>query len=146
MGIKDFFAKIFSAGDYNDEYAQDEYRADSPQEYELAPRFQKQTTRINKENDMANINIIEPRVYGEVEAMAAILLEHKAIIVNFRRMDKAQAARVIDYLAGIIFAVRGSVQKLSNDIFLFAPENFTIDGTIDSQDVENSRLDFVDSL
>lgn len=150
MGYKNIFSKLFNASDYDEQDNQSEYATydayESVENVELAPTRIKPMPKREDKN-MAKVNIIEPRVYGEVETMASILMEKTAIIVNFRRMDKAQAARVIDYLSGIIFAVNGSVQKLNSEIFLFAPENFQIDGTIEGElSQDNAKLDFIDSL
>lgn len=93
----------------------------------------------------AMITVVEPRVYSEVEGMATLLMQKQAVIVNFKRMDKAQAARVIDYLTGIIFAIDGSAQKLQNELFMFTPSDIVIDGVLEGND-DSSNMDYLDMV
>ncbi|MBS4762024.1 cell division protein SepF [Carnobacteriaceae bacterium zg-ZUI252] len=143
MGIFDNFKGMLSASDEQNEYEEltQNYYEDG------ATPVVTSTTRPNVKAvpSRAVVNICEPRVYSEVEDMATLLMDKQVIIVNFKRMDKAQAGRVIDYLTGIIFAVNGSVQKLQNEIFLFTPADITIAGVLDGNEDQNVT-DYLDMV
>ncbi|MEG0496460.1 MAG: cell division protein SepF [Carnobacterium sp.] len=78
----------------------------------------------------AKINILEPRVYSEVQGIADILLKEESVVLNFIRMDEEQAKRIVDFLTGTVYALGGDIQRIGNEIFLCTPENVSIDGTL----------------
>ncbi|MBS4750556.1 DUF552 domain-containing protein [Granulicatella sp. zg-ZJ] len=146
MGIKDTFSKWFKVADDDLDY--DNYGENYEVETatEVLPAVQKKFVQKKYEGkDMAKINIVEPRVYSEVETIAALLLEKQAVLLNLRRVDEAQARRIIDYMAGIAYAIGGDVQKLSGDIFLCAPSNIEIEGML-SEESEANHINFLDSI
>lgn len=76
----------------------------------------------------ASIHILEPRVYSESEEIAELLLRGEAVLLNFRRMEEEAASRILDFLQGAVYALRGSVQEAGEGIFLFVPANVEING------------------
>ena len=50
----------------------------------------------------SQITIVEPRLYSEAEEVADYLLASQTIILNFRRMEKDQATKLLDFLMGKI--------------------------------------------
>ena len=43
-------------------------------------------------------------------------------------MDKTVARRIVDFLSGAVYALDGDIQKVSNGIFVIAPNNVGILG------------------
>ncbi len=58
------------------------------------------------------------------------LLENKAVIVNFTRIEATQATRIVDFLTGAVFAINGEIQRVGDQIFLCTPPNYEIDGNL----------------
>lgn len=141
MGLFDNMKGLFSGSDEQEMY--NEEVTNYNQEQSLVTT-QNRVPVTKPKQARATITVCEPRVYSEVEDMATLLMDRNAIIVNFSKMDKSQAARVIDYLTGIIFAVQGSVQKLQSEIFLFTPSDITIDGVLEVSDAES--VDYLDMV
>ncbi len=52
------------------------------------------------------------------------------VVFSIARLDRGDAARVVDVIYGATFAVDGSMQKVSNDIFLVTPYGIEITGDI----------------
>lgn len=75
------------------------------------------------------ITIIEPRLYSEVNEIADHLLANQSVIINFRRMDHEQAKKIIDFLMGVTYAVKGDIQRLGEDIFICTPQNVAVSGS-----------------
>ena len=50
----------------------------------------------------SKIVLYEPRVYSDAKEVAQNLLNQKAIIINFSRMDDASARRVVDFITGTV--------------------------------------------
>jgi cell division inhibitor SepF len=48
------------------------------------------------------------------------------VIMNLSEMDDADAKRLVDFAAGLIFATRGSIERVTNKVFLLSPPNVTV--------------------
>lgn len=88
--------------------------------------------RVNK------IVIFEPRIYSDAKEVGTHLLNNRAVVVNFDRIDAMQARRIVDFLTGAVFAVKGEIKRIGDQIFLCTPANFEIDGNL-SQIVEGHQ-------
>ncbi len=75
------------------------------------------------------ITIVEPRLHTEAQEVADYLLANQTIIINFRRMDKEQAAKMIDFLMGVTYAIKGDIQRLDEEMFIVTPQSVTIHGS-----------------
>ena len=75
------------------------------------------------------ITIIEPRLYSEVQELSDSLLANQSVIINFRRMDKDQAKKMLDFLMGVTYAIKGDVQRLGEEIFICTPQSVEVDGS-----------------
>ena len=75
------------------------------------------------------ITIIEPRLYSEVQELSDTLLANQSVIINFRRMDKEQAKKMLDFLMGVTYAIKGDIQRLGEEIFICTPQSVEVDGS-----------------
>lgn len=48
-----------------------------------------------------------------------VLLENKSLIVNVSSLEVKDKLRVIDFLSGYIFALKGTREKLEDNIYVF---------------------------
>ncbi|MFD0897928.1 cell division protein SepF [Loigolactobacillus binensis] len=78
----------------------------------------------------SKIVIFEPRIYSDVKEAATHLLNSRAVVLSFNRIDQAQAKRIVDFLTGTVFAINGDIERIGDDIFLCTPANFEIDGNL----------------
>jgi len=107
------------------------------------------TTSLPKRNNVVNIHtaaspmkvvLVEPTSYDEVQSICDDLKSKKPIIINFENMDKEIARRMVDFISGAVYALDGTIQKVSNGIVLVAPSNVDVLGnirsSIDSEDFD----------
>lgn len=94
---------------------------------------------INQKQAMKKprITIIEPRLYSEVHKLSDSLLKNRSVIINFRRMDKEQAKKMLDFLMGVTYAINGDIQRLGEEIFICTPQSVEVDGSELSEFVES---------
>ncbi|WP_345757651.1 cell division protein SepF [Ligilactobacillus salivarius] len=85
------------------------------------------STTVQREQ---KIMVFDPSVFSDVKNIGKMILNGRAVIVNFRKMDENQSHRVIDFLSGLIFAVNGDMQRIGEKIFLCTPKNFKIEGDL----------------
>ena len=85
------------------------------------------STTVQREQ---KIMVFDPSVFSDVKNIGKMILNGRAVIVNFRKMDENQIHRVIDFLSGLIFAVNGDMQRIGEKIFLCTPKNFKSEGDL----------------
>lgn len=85
--------------------------------------------RIHNENHM-EIVIISPEIVEDGTYIVDYLHQNKSCIVNLEGVEWEHAQRIIDFLSGAAFAVSGDIQRVSNDIFIIAPDNVSISGKL----------------
>ena len=76
--------------------------------------------------------LLEPRAMSESQQIADHLKNRDTVVVNLKRVTKDQAKRIIDFLSGTIYAIKGDMQKIGGGIFLFTPNNVSVEGKITS--------------
>lgn len=76
--------------------------------------------------------VIEPRTFDECPKLVDNLKNKKPIIINLERMDSEVARKIFDFLSGATYALDGNVQRVANNIFIFAPENVDVTANIDN--------------
>ena len=122
--------------EYSDEY--DEYGAelvqDDPERQDLnlpdgsgngrvgdrRPVSQVQTT------DLARITTLHPRTYNEARTIGEHFREGTPVIMNLTEMVDSDAKRLVDFAAGLIFGLRGSLERVTNKVFLLSPANVEV--------------------
>lgn len=145
MGFKDRFNNFFFLEDDDQEFGENNEFEQKPiqEKPKRQPATQEQARPARKQSGSQNvvainqqqalkkprITIIEPRMYSEVQEVADILLSNQSVILNFRRMEKPQAKKMIDFLMGTTYAVNGDIQRIGEEIFVCTPQSVEIDGT-----------------
>lgn len=75
------------------------------------------------------ITIVEPRLYSEAQEVADYLLANQTIILNFRRMEKEQAMKLLDFMMGVTYSIKGDIQRLDEEMFICTPQSVTLNGS-----------------
>ena len=84
-----------------------------------------------QENDgNSKMILLEPRAYSESQQIADHLKARNTVVVNLKRVTSDQAKRIIDFLAGTIYAIGGDLQKIGGGIFLCTPNNVSMQDKI----------------
>ncbi len=71
---------------------------------------------------------ITPRKLEDAVRAADGLIEGAAVFVNLQHIDSAKAQRIVDMLAGVSYALRGTFYEVGKRIFLFVPPNVPVGG------------------
>ena len=101
------------------------------------------------EDGSAKMILLEPRAYSEAQQIADHLKKRNTVVVNLKRVTADQAKRIMDFLSGTIYAIKGNIQKIGNGIFLCTPNNINVQGKItdetekdDSEEEENVNIEW----
>jgi cell division inhibitor SepF len=76
--------------------------------------------------ELSRITTLHPRTYNEARAVGESYRDGTPVIMNLSEMDDADAKRLVDFSAGLIFATRGSIERVTNKVFLLSPPNVTV--------------------
>ncbi len=74
--------------------------------------------------------VTTPRSYDECTKLVGNLKNRKPVIINLETLPNDLAKRIFDFMLGAIYALDGKVQKVSEYIFIFAPENVDVMASI----------------
>lgn len=129
-------SKLLGAMGFNSE--DDDYgfeEMDSTEMYQEPPAFSSSnmSTKKNKVIDINattrfNVVIIQPDDFNEAKEIADHLKERRPVVINLELLEKEVAHKVFDFLSGAVYALGGSIQRVSNHIYLIAPYNVNIMG------------------
>ena len=81
--------------------------------------------------------VTEPKAFDECPKLVDNLKSKKPVIINLEKLESDIARKMFDFLSGATYALNGNVQKISNNIFVFAPESVDI-----TANVEHKGIDF----
>lgn len=84
--------------------------------------------------------IIEPKTLDESAKLVDSLKEGKPLIINLNGSDRGEARKIFDFLSGATYALNGNVQTISDNIFIFAPDNVNVSASGST----SGDLDFAD--
>jgi cell division inhibitor SepF len=76
--------------------------------------------------ELSKITTLHPRTYNEARTVGENFREGVPVIMNLSEMDDADAKRLVDFAAGLVFAVRGSIERVTNKVFLLSPPNVSV--------------------
>ena len=48
------------------------------------------------------------------------------VIINLTEMEEADARRLVDFAAGLAFGLRGTIERVTNRVFLLSPANVQV--------------------
>jgi cell division inhibitor SepF len=72
------------------------------------------------------ITTLHPRTYNEARTIGEHFREGTPVIMNLTEMDDGDAKRLVDFAAGLIFGLRGSIERVTNKVFLLSPEHVQV--------------------
>ena len=79
-----------------------------------------------KPQQQNNVVIYSPSTYEDVQALIDHLKKGEQVIVDFSTVNQTAVYRILDFMSGAIYALNGSIQQITRNIFLFAPQGVTI--------------------
>jgi cell division inhibitor SepF len=73
--------------------------------------------------DLYRITTLHPRNYNEARTIGEHFRDGTPVIMNLTEMSDGDAKRLVDFAAGLIFGLRGSIERVTNKVFLLSPAN-----------------------
>jgi cell division inhibitor SepF len=76
--------------------------------------------------ELHRISTIHPRTYNEAKIIGEAFRAGTPVIMNLGELDDADAKRLVDFAAGLIFGLRGSIERVTSKVFLLSPANVEV--------------------
>lgn len=83
--------------------------------------------------------ITEPTCYDSVKEIGEYLKAKKSVIINLENVSKEEARRILDFLSGAAFMIDGTIQMVSNLIYLMTPRNVEIQDDTKRNEYDNNQ-------
>lgn len=87
--------------------------------------------------DISRIETIHPRSYNDARRIGEHYREGVPVIMNLSELDDPDAKRIIDFAAGLVFGMRGSIERITNKVFLLSPVNVDVGDAARAQVAED---------
>ena len=153
MGFSDAFKKLVGIEEIDDDFSEEEL-ASAKEEIRIEERksvssFQPKGVEavkavpLEKRVSIAGTNafklvVIEPKSFDECPKLVDSLKGRRPVIINLEKIETETAKKIFDFLSGATYALNGNVQKVANNIFIFAPESVDIAANQDDRGFEFS--------
>lgn len=76
--------------------------------------------------DLSRITTLKPNSYSDALTIGEHYRDGTPVIMNLTDMDDADAKRLVDFAAGLAFALRGDIDKITSKVFLLSPPNVDV--------------------
>lgn len=93
----------------------------------------------NRQSKVVNIHtniqmevvVTNPATFEEAKEICNNIKDKKPVVINLENIDHAIAQRITDFVCGACYALNGNIQRVTNKIYIIAPENVDFAGDID---------------
>jgi cell division inhibitor SepF len=139
--IGEYLGLLEDTGVYDDEYDEQGYaepqqsrRSSVPAKAHPAPVAdisQRRRTHAPEAvpapvSEFSRITTLHPRTYNEARTIGENFRDGVPVIMNLSEMDDADAKRLVDFAAGLVFATHGTIERVTAKVFLLSPPNVSV--------------------
>jgi cell division inhibitor SepF len=81
---------------------------------------------FEESSPLSKITTLRPKDYNEARTIGERFRDGQPVIMDLVSMDNADAKRLVDFAAGLAFALRGKFDKVATKVFLLAPADVDV--------------------
>jgi cell division inhibitor SepF len=82
--------------------------------------------RTADDDQRYQITTLHPTTYREARTIGEHFRDGVPVIINLTEMDEGDARRLVDFAAGLAFGLRGTIERVTNRVFLLSPANVQV--------------------
>jgi cell division inhibitor SepF len=72
------------------------------------------------------VSVIDPSSFNDAQALADRFKRQQPVILNLQQADGELSRRMVDFCAGLTYALDGQIQTVANRVFLLTPRNVEV--------------------
>ncbi len=138
MGFVETVKEFIGFGDIEEEDEELEFEETVE---EIQPTKKNKVVSIHSTQNQSRIVIMKPKCFSNSTEVADELKKRRPVVIDVGALDPDEARRVVDFIAGTVYGVNGSMQKVSGGIFIATPSQVDIMGEI-LKDAENGGFEW----
>ncbi|WP_372697885.1 cell division protein SepF [Arthrobacter sp. JSM 101049] len=77
---------------------------------------------------LRQITTVHPRSYNDAKIIGESFRDGIPVIMNVTDMGEGDAKRLVDFSAGLVFGLHGSIERVTNKVFLLSPATVEVLG------------------
>jgi cell division inhibitor SepF len=119
--------------DHGDPHRSEQHRPDARPEARGGQVTQLPTRSLSRVSsapghapEVARITTIHPRTYNEAKTIGEAFREGIPVIMNLTDLDDADAKRLVDFAAGLVFGLHGAIERVTSKVFLLSPAHVEV--------------------
>lgn len=85
-----------------------------------------QVVRETELGPLNRITTIHPRTYNEAKTIGESFRDGTPVIMNLGDMQDSDAKRLVDFAAGLVFGLHGSIERVTSKVFLLSPSHVEV--------------------
>ncbi|MBL1068868.1 cell division protein SepF [Streptomyces sp. 7-21] len=109
---------------YDDEYAEGPEPGDTAEPWTTDPRVRVAADAAHEQG--GRIATVTPDSFRDARRIGELFRDGVPVIMNLTLMEPADAKRVVDFAAGLIFGLRGDIERVANRVFLLTPSRYEV--------------------
>lgn len=112
----------------SDVYVDEEPVREAPPVAQLPARRPPQIVPVAEKEvaDLSRIVSVRPRSYNEARVIGENFRDGIPVIMNLSDMEDGEDKRLVNFAAGLIFGMRGNIERVSSKVFLLCPEHLVV--------------------
>jgi cell division inhibitor SepF len=72
------------------------------------------------------VSVVDPASFNDAQALADRFKRQQPVILNLQQADAELSRRMVDFCAGLTYALDGQIQTVANRVFLLTPRNVEV--------------------
>ncbi|MBE5952861.1 MAG: cell division protein SepF [Lachnospiraceae bacterium] len=120
-------SQSYNQGQYNNYQGRQQRTTTAPVQQNRVVEF---SNPRPKSPNMNEVYVMIPHDSSESQTVTDFLKAGKTIVLNMSGLDTMTAQRIIDFVAGSTYALDGSLQAISDNIFIAAPSTIEVSGDL----------------
>ena len=119
---------------FEDDYEEEPIKTVQPRRNEKS-KYQSKRSRGNEDNVVrlnerqTQVIISDPRSINDASTICDDVHSGKTVIVKLEKVNHDTAQRIVDFISGVAYSLDGSIECVSNKIFVIAPNSVDLSGS-----------------
>lgn len=118
--------------DYSDaedyDYEEEEEREEGKESRYSMPALFFRPQATQEQEKPVEVIMMRPTCMEDAREISDYLLEGRTVIISVEKLDADNAPRIIDFTSGAVYCVNGTIQRVSENIFIAAPQAVDLEG------------------
>lgn len=129
MDFKKLKQQFIDRDDEDEEYEDEEEEMQAPANPAAAVPTRSAAVRSAARPSQAKpytMIVINPGGYKDAEKIADHIKSGRPVVMNIEKTEQDTAERIVDFVQGVVYALDGRIEKVSDSIYLCAPHNMSV--------------------